>query len=423
MHDPAARYDQATALTLPGGWRLIVAPRPRSTTLALNYMVDAGSRRDGLRRGIARLTAELTFRAVRPGRADPLDVVERLGGEASIATTREYASFQTVVAAPQRTALLALLGELAGPPRLTAAALARARATIDQERRERASPSSHLGELLFAALWGDTAFARPTVPEPAQLAALTARQVRAFHAAHYRPTSTVVALAGACEVDEIAATVGLQEDASRTDRPVPALAPPAFAGPRALHSVVPTDLTYLAVAVPVPGMAHPDRSALRLLDYVLGRGGSSRLYRELRERRGLAYTTASLFMPFADVGLFGAQARCAPARAPEVAALLVEELFGLVSRPPTAAELRAAQQRYAGALYRSFEANADLASLLAVETLLSRWEPFERAVARVAAVTAADLAAVAARYLQVERLVQVSVGPVDPGDARAGTVS
>jgi predicted Zn-dependent peptidase len=419
MHDLAGSYEQAISLTLPGGWRLIAAPRPRSTTLALHWLVDAGSRREGERRGLARLTTELVFRVARPDRGNPLDVVEELGGEASIATTREYASFQAVVAAPQGRALLALLPELARSPRLTAAALERARGTIERERRERASASNHLGELLLAALWGDTAFARPTVPEPSNLAALTPRQVRAYHTAHYRPTDTVIALAGACDLDEIAATAGLWAGQSTVDRPEPPLPPPAFAGPDAIHSAAPTDLTYLAIAVPVPGMAHPDRSALRLLDYVFGRGGSSRLYRELRERRGLAYTTASLFMPFADRGLFGAQARCAPERAPEVAALLVHELLGLASRPPTEAELRAAQQRYAGALYRSFEGNADLASLLAVETLLSRWEPFERAVARVAAVTAAQLAAVAAHYFKVERLVQVSAGPSDPGASAA----
>jgi len=415
MNDSAARYDRASALTLPGGWRMIVAPRPRSTTVALQWMVDAGSRRDGSRPGVARLTAELVFRAASADRADPVLAVERLGGEATATTTREYAGFQAVVAAPQRAALLALIPLLARSPQLAAEALDRARAAIVQEQRARASPSNLLGELLIAALWGDTAFARPTIPPAATLTALTPEAVAAYHAAHYRPGGTVLAVAGACDVAEVSAALAALPSAAPGDEASPApLAPPAFVGRGAFHHRAATDLAYVAVALPVPGMAHPDRSALRLLDYVVGRGGSSRLYRELRERHGLVYTVGSVYMPFADVGLFGAQARCAPERTREVATLLADGLLALASQPPSAAELRAAQERYAGALYRSFEPNATLASLLAVETLLARWEPFESAVARVLAVTPAELAAVARRYCTAERLVQVSVGPLDP---------
>lgn len=193
-----------------------------------------------------------------------------------------------------------------------------------------------------------------------------------------------------------------------------ALPRPAFEGAGAYHYAVPIDVTHLAVAVPVPGMGHHDRAALRLLDYILGRGGSSRLYRELRESRGLAYTCSSIFMPYAHVGLFAAQARCGPERGGEVAALLRAALLELAARVPGADELSAAQQRYAGALYRSFETNATLVSILSLETLLDEWEPFDQAVARVAAVTPADLAAVTARYFDPSHFVQVSVGPIDP---------
>jgi zinc protease len=270
-----------------------------------------------------------------------------------------------------------------------------------------------LGDLLIAALWGDTPFARPPDADAASLDALTADQVAAFHAAHYDPTRVVLAVAGACEAAEVGSAL-----ASLPVSPAPAaggaLPRPAFEGAGAYHYAIPIDVTHLAVAVPVPGMGHPDRAALRLLDYILGRGGSSRLYRELRESRGLAYNCSSIFMPYAHVGVFAAQARCAPERGSEVAALLRGALLALAARAPSADELSAAQQRYAGALYRSFETNATLVSILSLETVLDEWEPFDQAVARVAAVTPADLAAVTARCFDPARLVQVSVGPLDP---------
>jgi zinc protease len=164
-------------------------------------------------------------------------------------------------------------------------------------------------------------------------------------------------------------------------------------------------------------MAHPARSALRLLDYALGRGGSSRLYRELRERRGLVYTCGSVFMPYADVGLFAAQATCAPTHATAVAALLAEQVLALGAQPPGDPELRAAQVRYAGALHRAFETNASLTSLLGVETLLAERESLAASVARVRAVTADEQAAVARAHFAPDRLVRAALGPTDPWGA------
>jgi len=197
-------YDEAVSVTAPAGWRALVVPRPESTTVALQWSVDAGSRHDGDQAGLARLTAELVFGVpAPPAHPDLMAPLEALGAEGHSTATREYAAFQATVAAPQRAALWALIPALARPPLLTDAALARAGAAIAQERRERTAPSGLLGDLLVAALWGDTPFARPPDADARSLDALTADHAAAYHAAHYGPPQVVLAVAGACEVDEV----------------------------------------------------------------------------------------------------------------------------------------------------------------------------------------------------------------------------
>jgi predicted Zn-dependent peptidase len=136
-------YDEAVSVTAPAGWRALVVPRADSTTVALQWTVDAGSRHDGDQPGLARLTAELAFGvATSPTHPDLIAPLEALGAEGHSTTTREYVSFQAVVAAPQREALWTLIPALARPPLLTDAALARARATIAQSAASAPPPAA-----------------------------------------------------------------------------------------------------------------------------------------------------------------------------------------------------------------------------------------------------------------------------------------
>jgi len=453
---PAAAYDEAVAFTAERGWRVVVVPRPDSTTLALRWLVAAGSSHDDARPGLSRLTERLVYQARAPRRRDLCAALAALGGEAASQTTREYAEFHALAPAPECHALLALLPELARPPALGRTVVARAQAALLGALTVPAPPADSLWDLLLAALWGDHPLARPPGGTLASLAALQPRHVAAHHAAHYGPARAVLAVAGACTLDEVRAAaaalpawpappdplpehpatagpVAGQEvaqpappSAALPPAPAatPALAPgvpsfqgpgaPIFQGPGARYRWAPGAVTRVAVAVPVPGMAHPHHAALRLLDYLLGRGGSARLYHELRLRHQLAYTCGSAYMPYAAAGVFAAHAICAPDDAPTVARLLADSLLGLAATPPADAEVAAAQTRYAGNLHRAFETNASLTAILGVETLLASWEPFAQSAARVAAVTPADVAAVARAYFRPDRLVHAAVGPLDP---------
>jgi predicted Zn-dependent peptidase len=399
------------AFATANAWRIVVVPRPHTPTVALRWLVAAGGRHDGVTPGLSHLTQRLVFGAQHSGRRDLLQALDALGAEVGAQTTREYAEFHAVIAAPHGVSLLALVPELARQPLLDPEEVARQKQAIHAGFATE-PPARGLWDLLHEALWGNHPLAQPPQGTPPTVELLPPRTVAEHHRAHYSPQRTVLAIAGACTLDEVRAAAALIPPTQ--DPPPSPQTPPVFAGPRTRYRWSPAEVAHVAAAVPAPGMTHPDRSALRLLDYTLGRGGSARLYRELREARGLVYTCGSLFMPYADVGLFAAQATCAPESAPTVAALLAEHLLGLGQQPPTQAEMRAAQRRYTGALHRAFETNASLTSLVGVEALLASRESFADSIARIQSVTLDELATVARHYCTAQRLVGACIGPVDP---------
>ncbi len=404
----------AVALHTADGWRAIIVPRPSSTTVALRWLVAAGGRHDGVRPGLSYLTRRLVFRAPQPDRLDPAASLEALGAELGGDTARDYAELHAIVAAPHRAHLFALIPALARPPALGDTELARQKAHIVAQLTARRAPARAVWDLLHEALWGDHPLARPPEGSAEAVAALTAADVASHHAAHYRPARTVLIAVGAATVDEVRAAMDSLPRPRLAADPPPELPPHPADGTRRRFKWAGDNLTHLAAALPVPGLVHADRTPLRLLDYVLGRGGSSRLYRALRERRHLVYSCGSVYMPYADCGLLAVTAACPPADTAEVAACLADGLCGLADAPPTEAELRAVRTRYAGALPRACESNASLASLLGVETLLGARETLGVSAGRAAALTIEDLAAVARRYCVAGRLAWAAVGPVDP---------
>src|SRR3954447_6635501 len=157
----SALNPQHFALVLPNGARAILVARPRSPTFALHLLVQAGSRHDGARPGLAHLVEHLVFRAPSEGRPDLFATVERLGGEVTATTGRDHTVFSLVVAAPDAARALALLPALVRAPAADRASVRGERQVIGHELRERSRMADALWDLLLTALWGDTPFTRP----------------------------------------------------------------------------------------------------------------------------------------------------------------------------------------------------------------------------------------------------------------------
>jgi predicted Zn-dependent peptidase len=185
---------------------------------------------------------------------------------------------------------------------------------------------------------------------------------------------------------------------------------PPLVEPRTAHLEKDVAQTHLLIGVPTVGMKHPDRSPLKVLEMALGMGGSGRLYRRLREERGLVYTVNTVTANYEDAGFLGVRAACAPEKVEAVVEAILVEWDALRDEGIGEGELEAVKGNYAGTLARRFETNLAVAGIFGIEGLLHRVEPFDEAVARVGAVTRAQVQEAAHRYLDRGRHVLATVG-------------
>jgi predicted Zn-dependent peptidase len=186
---------------------------------------------------------------------------------------------------------------------------------------------------------------------------------------------------------------------------------PPLSEPRAARLEKDVSRTYLLVGVPAVGLKHPDRSPLKVIELALGMGGSGRLYRSLREERSLVYTVQTLAASYEDAGFLAVRTACAPGNVDAVVAAVRAEWQALAREGLAARELAAVKGNYAGTLARRFETNQAVAGIFGIEGLLHRIEPFDEAVARIAAVTLEQVTDAARRYLDDRPHVLVTLGP------------
>jgi predicted Zn-dependent peptidase len=166
----------------------------------------------------------------------------------------------------------------------------------------------------------------------------------------------------------------------------------------------------MLIGVPTVSMKHEDRSALKMMERVLGMGGSARLYQRLREEMRLVYSINTVTAHYEDTGYFAVHTVCARQHTPTVQQAILDQWENLRQHGVSEDELSAAKSNYAGILARRLETNLAPASILGVQGLLHRVETFDEAVARINGVGRDDVLQVARRYLNLDRYVSVTVG-------------
>jgi predicted Zn-dependent peptidase len=174
----------------------------------------------------------------------------------------------------------------------------------------------------------------------------------------------------------------------------------------------------MLLGVPTVGMKHEDRNAIKVMERVLGMGGSARLYQRLREQAQLAYHVNTVTAHYEDAGYFAVHTACAPENLDKARQAILEEWDRMRQRGADEEEIRAAKSNFAGTLARRCETNFALATAFGVQGLLHQVETFDEAIARINAVSREDVLRVARRYLNTQRYVTVTVGRSSGGVER-----
>ena len=340
---------------LGNGVAVAVDPMPGTQSAAVGLYASVGSRSEAAALGgLAHLVEHMVFKGARGRDARAIaEAIEDVGGSLNAWTARDQTAFHARVLAADVPLALALIADLVRAPLLDAGELEREKQVILSELGEALDqPDDLIHDHLFAASFGKQAIARPVLGREATIRAATSEDCRAWLTREYRPERLVVAASGAVDPD---AVVRLAErlfgDLERGT--VPPIAAARFTG-GARHDRRAFEQAHWAFAL--PGLASADAAspALGLFAQAVGGGMSSRLFQELREERGLAYSIYAWTQGFADTGMFAVN--CATDRANAGQAMaLARDVVARAAEGLSEAELNRARAQFEAGLLMSLE--------------------------------------------------------------------
>lgn len=390
-----------------------------SGAVALSANVRVGSIHEtDAQAGAAHLIEHLLFRGSEhygPGQVDRL--FDELGADLSATTDRTATQLATWVMAGDAPRAVHAIADVLWRPTL-------APSDVDSEREivleELAmiedAPEELTFELLGDALFPGSPLGRPVIGRRETIEALSAEDLAHFHRDQYAATPVYWVAVGAVDHDELCALVRDALPSWRATTPSPSAAASAAAPPQRLVLERQSEQVHLAVAVPVPTDLLAQRPVLRVLDALLGGPPSSRLFQEIRERRGLAYSVSSFLELFSGFGVFGAYVGTRPERCAIATEVLATELRRAAAGEIAADDLAWARQHVAGRAGLQAETPSGRAGLLAGRLVneLPLVSP-EQLAAEVSAIEAPAVASAAARLLGA--LDQAAVACVTPDAA------
>lgn len=407
-----------TLTTLPNGLRVVLHPMPATYSASIVVVIGAGSRyEDDAEAGISHVLEHMLFKgtARRPSAQLIADTVERLGGRLNAATSREMTSYYTKVPFHHVEVGLDLLADMLRGSLLDEAEIEREKGVIIEEIAQGEDAPTVVGaHLLQRIMWGPHPLGRPVIGTRQSVQAVTREALCSYLATHYIPDRIVLSVAGNIDPEAVASRVEelLGDWSGGSPRtPLPAVYP-ADGEPAGL---APHDgQAHLFMAAPGVPLDHPDHMVLALLAELLGGGMGSRLFLEVRERRGLAYSVGAAAGTLSDHGTLSVHAGVAPARASGALDVIVRELRRLVEEQAGVDELERLRGRYEGALLLALEDSYSVA-LRNARSVLQRGyaRTPEETLAFVEAVTARDVQRLAAELLSPSALRLAVVGPFD----------
>lgn len=422
MPSAAACPDPSVRLTrIDGGPTVVTEHMPGSLSATTGVWVGVGSRDEAPEQsGCSHFLEHLLFKGT--AERDALSIaqsIDAVGGEMNAYTTKEYTTFYTRTMAEDAEMSLGILCDILSRPLLADTDVDSERKVILEEIAMRADePADLVHDIVHEALFPDHALGRDTAGTAETVTATSASHIRSFMDSTYTPGTIVVAVAGNVDhdrtVEQVRRSLVRPNGAGIPKRAAPGLAPI----PR---TVVEEDTEQAHLVVAFPGMTRddPDRYAFSVLDHVLGGGMSSRLFHEIRERRGLAYSVYSYRAPYQDAGFFGIYAGTAPQRATEVLDLIAAEIDRLRADGLSDDELSRAKGSVRGGTALGLEDSGSRMSRIGrTQLLMAEIQPVEELLRRTEAVEHADI------HRAVERLLSSSpslavVGPFS-GDEFAG---
>ena len=405
--EPAREVSAIRRTVLPGGLRVVTEFVPSVRSASVGVWVNVGSRDEGPTvAGAAHFLEHLLFKATPTRTAVEIaQAVDAVGGELNAFTAKEHTCYYAHVLDDDLELAVDLVSDVVLRGSCESHDVELERDVVLEEIAMRDDdPEDALGDVFFAAMFGDHPVGRPVIGSVDSVAGMTRSQLHSFHVRRYIPERMVVAVAGNVDHDVVVALVRkyFGRNLVKGRRPQPPRKGTRRLAGRPGLAVLDRDCeqTHLSLGVRIPGRHWPQRWPLAVLNTALGGGLSSRLFQEIRERRGLAYSVYSSIDTFADGGTLSVYAGCLPERFDEVVRLTTEVLEAVARDGITEAEWRIAKGSMRGGLVLGLEDSASRMNRLGRSELnYGEYRTISSTLADIDGVNLEDVNAVARQIL------------------------
>jgi predicted Zn-dependent peptidase len=400
---------------------VITEAMPHVRSASLGIWADVGSaaeRRE--QRGISHLVEHMLFKGTESRSAREIaETMDAVGGNLNAFTDKEATCYYAKVIDHHVPLAVDVLADMFLHSTFAPKDLAKEQKVVLEEiRMYDDSPDEMIHDLFVRTMWSGSNLGEPTIGYADTVSALTSDDLRRHLRAHYAPNTVVFAAAGNVDHDAMVSLVETAFDGYSGSSVAPEPERPLLT-PTSLVKTKDTEQAYVVLGVQGLSTRDAGRFTLSVLDTILGGGMSSRLFQEVREKRGLAYSVYSFQQSYRDAGLFGISAGTAPGSVQECVDVVVEELGRMADGGATEAELNLAKEHIKGSLTLSLEASSSrMIRLGRSEFNLGRQMTIEEIEREVDAVTLEGVHALARDLFAPERLGLCVLGPIDASEIR-----
>jgi predicted Zn-dependent peptidase len=399
---------------LDSGVRIVTEAMPSVRSVSLGLWIGTGSRTESEQQaGLSHLLEHLLFKGSSKYSSIEIDqIFDRMGAELNAGTGKETTSVYARVIDQHLPEAFDVMADMVFRPALEEIDSERA-VILEEIAMYEDDPQEKVFDLFGEAVFGDDPLGRAIIGRAAVIAETPADEIASFHRRRYVPSNVVIAAAGAIDHDQLVALAQerIEGDADSGPLPPTPTLPAVLAGGRKFER---KDTEQYHVCLGGPGISRHDdrRFALRVLDTIFGGTSSSRLFQEIRERRGLAYAVYTFTSAYQDTGQVGMYLGTRGENLVEAMAVVGSEMSRIREQPATTEELERAKENLKGRVVLALESTGARMNRLGSEILAdASLLPLDEVVRRIDAVTREDLVKLVEELWAPDRMSAAGIGP------------
>ena len=402
---------------LPNGLTILTEAMPSVRSVSMGIWMRTGSRQESEEEnGISHFIEHMVFKGTKNRSAEQIArEADSIGGHLDAFTAKECTSFSIKALDEHVPRAFDILSDLFINPLFRPEDILKESKVIQEEiKMVEDSPDDLVHEMFTQSYWRGHALGRPILGTRRTVSSFNHERLYEYFQRHYTPNSTLLAAAGNLEhtrfVDLVAKSFGDLANVPRADDGPPPVPHPSI---RHRHKKE-LEQVHLCVGAPSYPLPHQKRFACYILNTVLGGGMSSRLFQNIREKRGLAYSVFSGLSSFRDTGCLSVYAATSLENARQVLGLILEEFCHLKSEAISDQELQHAKDYLKGSLLLSLETTGSrMANAARQEMYFGRYISLDETSRHVDEVTSPEVLEVAREFFQTDRLAVTFLGPID----------